>query len=147
VHWKVPETKELIPVSVHAITVLTILTLVITGTVAMVVVVDVTLGRMAILVTVIADTMIGIHGGRNGGNRGGRGRREDVEEEMEIGHKVTIHAQFMGGTNGRNVSLTPMGIITGRGMATPMEIARVEETAQGEDDSYHINNEIKWWQF
>jgi hypothetical protein len=30
-----------------------------------------------------------------------------------------------------NVSLTLMGIITGRGMATPMEIARVEETAQG----------------
>jgi hypothetical protein len=124
VHWRVPEIREIIPVSVDEITVLTILTLVITGTRAMVVVVDVTL-EMAILVTVIADTMIGTW--------------EDETEEIEvaevaeeIGHKVTIHAQFMGGTNGRNVSLSPMGIITGHRMAIPMELARVEEMAQGE---------------
>jgi hypothetical protein len=129
----VPRIREIIPVSVDEITVLTILTLVITGTVAMVVVVDVTL-EMAILVTVIADTMIGIRGDETEEIEVAEVAEvaEDVEEEMEIGHKVTIHAQFMGGTNGRNVSLTPMGIITGRGMATPMEIARVEETAQGE---------------
>jgi hypothetical protein len=114
------------------ITFLAILTLVITGTVAMVAVVDVTMG-MEILATVIADTMIGTREDEMEEIEVAE-VAEDVEEEMEIGHKVTIHAQFMGGTNRRtNVSLIPMGIITGHGMAILlMEIAKVEETAQGE---------------
>ena len=55
---------------------------------------------------------------------------EDVEEEMEIDHKATMHAQFMVDTSGKNVFLILTEIITDHEME--METARVEEMARGE---------------
>ena len=57
---------------------------------------------------------------------------EDVAEEMEIDPKATMHAQFMVDTSGVSVFLTLTGIIIDRGTVTVLEMARVEETAQGE---------------
>jgi hypothetical protein len=112
------------------IVVLMILTLVITGTVEMETVAKGITGRMEILATVIADTRIGTQVDEMEEIEVAE-VAEDVAEEMEIDPKVTMHAQSMADISGVNVFLTLMGTIIDRGTVTVMEMARVEETAQG----------------
>ena len=107
-----------------------ILTLVITGTVEMETVAKGITGRMEILATAIADTRIGTQEDEMEEIEVAE-VAEDVAEEMEIDPKVTMHAQSMADISGVNVFLTLMGTIIDQGTVTVMEMARVEETAQG----------------
>jgi hypothetical protein len=134
VPWKAPKIRELTPVSVVAIiAVLTILTLVITGTVEVEIVADGITGRMEILATAIADTKIGTQEDEMEEIEVAEVAEdaEDVAEEMEIDPKATMHAQFMVDTSGVSVFLTLTETIIDRGTVTVLEMARVEEMAQG----------------
>lgn len=129
--WRARRTKEHIPVSVDEIIILTILTLVTTGTVEVTIVVD-EIMEMEILETAIVDTMIETQVDEIVETEVAEVAEvaEDVEEEMEIDHKATMHAQFMVDTSGKNVFLILTEIITDHEME--METARVEEMARGE---------------
>jgi len=131
VPWRARRTKEHIPVSVDEIIILTILTLVTTGTVEVTIVVD-EIMEMEILETAIVDTMIETQVDEIVETEVAEVAEvaEDVEEEMEIDHKATMHAQFMVDTSGKNVFLILTEIITDHEME--METARVEEMARGE---------------
>ena len=126
--WRARRTKEHIPVSVDEIIILTILTLVTTGTVEVTIVVD-EIMEMEILETAIVDTTIETQVDEIVETEVAE-VAEDVEEEMEIDHKATMHAQFMVDTSGKNVFLILTEIITDHEME--METARVEEMARGE---------------
>lgn len=129
--WRARRTKEHIPVSVDEIIILTILTLVTTGTVEVTIVVD-EIMEMEILETAIVDTTIETQVDEIVETEVAEVAEvaEDVEEEMEIDHKATMHAQFMVDTSGKNVFLILTEIITDHEME--METARVEEMARGE---------------
>ena len=129
--WRARRTKEHIPVSVDEIIILTILTLVTTGTVEVTIVVD-EIMEMEILETAIVDTTIETQVDEIVETEVAEVAEvaEDVEEEMEIDHKATMHAQFMVDTNGKNVFLILTETITDHEMET--ETARVEEMARGE---------------
>jgi hypothetical protein len=118
---------------VEEIIILTILTLVTTGTVEVTIVVD-EITEMEILETAIVDTTIETQVDEIVETEVAEVAEvaEDVEEEMEIDHKATMHAQFMVDTSGRNVFLILMGTITDHEMVMEMETARVEEMARGE---------------
>ena len=129
--WRTRRTKEPIPVSVDEIIILTILTLVTTGTVEVTIVVD-EIMEMEILETAIVDTTIETQVDEIVETEVAEVAEvaEDVEEEMEIDHKATMHAQSMVDTSGKNVFLILTEIITDHEME--METARVEEMARGE---------------